>query len=324
MPEDKQETEVIEDVQTDEVIDTPDDVKADGRISTEDKDSPDSVIGWIGKKLRVGEKAGPDNFQDELDSQEIDDSDEISDNIPDEFTTAARDAGWTDKQIEDFSADYKDEDLLEMLPQLNARLEELQELDSQEQAVESEQEDKSTAPDKESDDKFEQFREELKKEYDEKFSRVEAGLRKEAEEREAQTVTDREQRANEIFDETSKDFPVFGKTEDLPKFPNGEFIKSAPAFKARNDVFGVATLFLQSGKSQNMTDAMKHALSWYKGMNLEKDVERKLIKRYKKGEKRLSAKRTAKDVTKTYEHPEDEKADIVEGIAKGLGVNLET
>jgi len=324
--EEKQETDLVVDVQdTDvEVTDTPDDVKEDDRVSTEDKDSPDSVMSWIGKKLKLGKKADPDDFQGDMDSEETDDeSDELPDDVPDAFTAAAREAGWSDKEIEDFAADYKDEDLLEMLPQLSAKLEKEETADSKEQAVESEQVDKSSAPDKESDDKFEQFKVELEKKYDEKFSNVEKGLRKDAEEREAQAIIEVERKANEIFDESSKDFEIFGKTDDLPKFPNGKFIESSPAFKARSDVFDVAMMFLQSGKSQNMTDAMKNALSYYKGMNLEKDVERKLIKNLKKGEKRLSAKRTAKDVAKTYDNPDDEKAAIVKGIAQKVGVDLE-
>lgn len=323
--EDKQETDIVEDAQVDqdEIKETPDDVKEDERVSTDDKDSPDSVMNWIGKKLKLGKKADPDDFQDEEDSkgsEESGDVKEISDDIPDVFTAAAREAGWSDKQIEDFAADYKDEDLLEMLPQLSAKL---KETNSKEQAVESEQKDKSSAPDKESDDKFEQFKAELEKKYDEKFSNVEKGLREAEEKREAQTIIEVERKANEIFDESSKDFEIFGKTDDLPKFPNGKFIESSPAFKARSDVFDVAMMFLQSGKSQNMADAMKSALSWYKGMNLEKDVERKLIKSLKKGEKRLSARRTAKDVAKTYDHPDDEKADIVKGIAQKVGVDLD-
>lgn len=320
--ENKQETEVVDDVQDvqEEVKDAPDDVKEDERVSTDDKDSPDSVMNWIGKKLKLGKKADPDDFQGDMDSGDANDTEEISENIPDDFTAAAREAGWSDKQIEDFAADYADKDLLEMLPQLSTKLEEA---DSKEQAVESEQEDKSSAPDKESDDKFEQFKAELEKKYDEKFSSVEKGLRKDAEEREAQAIIEVERKANEIFDESSKDFEIFGKIDDLPKFPNGKFIESSPAFKARSDVFNVAMMFLQSGKSQNLTDAMKSALSWYKGMNLEKDVERKLIKSLKKGETRLSARRTAKDVSKTYDHPDDEKADIVKGIAQKVGVDLE-
>ena len=325
--EDKQDiVDDVQDVDTDEVKDTPDDVK-DDRVSTEDKDSTDSVMSWIGKKLRGGEKTSPDDFQDDIDSEETDesnDSDEFSDDIPDEFTAAAREAGWTDKQIEDFAGDQPDAALLEMIPQLEEKIKGLEEADSQEQAKESEQADKSSAPDKESDDKFEQFKEELRKEYDEKFSNVEKGLRQAETEREAQAIIEVERKANEIFDEMNKDYEVFGKTDDLPKFPNGEFIKSSPAFKARSDVYDVAMMFLQSGKSQDMTDAMKSAISWYKGKTLEKDIERKLIKNLKKGEKRLSARRTAKDVAKTYDHPDDEKADIVKGIARKVGVDLDT
>lgn len=325
-----QDTEVIEDVQdTDvDVKDTPDDIKEDDRVSTDDKDSTDSVLSWIREKQKEGEKADSDDFQDDIDKDlddKSDDSGEFTEDIPDEFTAAARAANWTDKEIKDFAGDHPDEALLEMIPQLDAKLKSLKESDSQEQAKESGQEGKSSVPEKESDIDVtrEQLKEELKKELMEEFSGVKEDLRKAEEERRVQTFVEMEHKANEIFDEISKDFEIFGKTESLPKFPNGEFIESSPAFKARSDVYDVAMMFLQTGKSQNMTNAMKDALSWYKGKNLEKDLERKLIKNLKKGEKRLSAKRTAKDVAKTYDHPDDEKADIVKGIAKKVGVDLE-
>jgi len=138
-------------------------------------------------------------------------------------------------------------------------------------------------------------------------------------------LVDLEDYANKAFDESSKEFDVFGLTKDLPKFssgPNkGQYIPLSPAFRTRSQVYDVYLKFVQFG--QEKEDAMKNALAWHKGLNLEKDVERKAIQRLKKNEKRLSAKHQDKDLVKEYEDEDEAKADVVRQIAAKAGVKMD-
>jgi len=326
-----EETEVVSEGTTEETDETIEEMEdTSGRVSTKDEDSPDGVIGWIGKQFKKGKKVSPEDLQEEIDSK-IDTKTDLGNErtgeiIPEVFTEAALKVGWDDKMIEDFvdKYDYSDDELIDMIPHLGVEKQE-KETVSQEQAKESEQPDKSVALDKETDvNKLrEQLKDELKKELEAEFGDLKESLNQAKKEREVQILVDMERQANGIFDDVSKDFEVFGKTDDLPKFPDGKLIPSSPAFQARSKVYDVAMGFLRIGFSKDIHSAMKEAISWYKGSNLEKDVERKYIKRLRAGEKRLSAKRTSKDIVKKYDNEDDENADEVRQVAKELGVDLD-
>jgi len=293
-----EETEVVsEDTteETDETIEETEDTSE--RISTKDEDSPDGVIDWISKQFKKGKKVSPEDLQEEIDSKtemdvETETIEKEGDVIPESFSEAAIKAGWDEGMIKEFASEYSDDELIDMIPHLGVEKQE-KETVSQEQAKESEQPDKSVALDKETDvNKLrEQLKDELKKELEAEFGDLKESLNQAKKEREVQILVDMERQANVIFDDVSKDFEVFGKTDDLPKFPDGELIPSSPAFQARSKVYDVAMGFLRIGFSKDIHSAMKEAISWYKGSNLEKDVERKYIKRLRAGEKRLSAKR---------------------------------
>lgn len=230
--------------------------------------------------------------------------------ISEKFITAASELGWDDETIKEFAADYSDEELDEMIPFLDV------EKSQQEEVLVKEDEKKpqEKKSDKEESEELKAMRQEL------------ADLKKEfgavKEDKAAKEQVDLANRVNNIFDKASEKFEVFGKTEELPKFPagsrKGEFIPTSPAYKARIDVFGVAAKLISGGSS--VDEAMKDALDWYKGKNLEKDVKRNLVKDLKSKEKRLSAKRMGKEAVKVYKDEDEEKSEVVLEAYRKAGV----
>jgi hypothetical protein len=254
-----------------------------------------------------------ENVLGETDSKE---KDEEGNDIPDEFTTACLKQGWSEDEIKEFAADLDDAALLSLIPEL---LNEEKQEKSESDEGQTKQEDKTKAADDAA--KKEPTNEEL------------ASLKKElAEIKESIGKTDKErltreeeatvQTVNQVFDEVNKDFEIFGKTEELLKYPagpkKGQFVPTSPAMVARAEVWDKAVPFIQSGIP--VKDAMEIALTWYKGAHLEKDVQRNMIKDLKKHEKKLSAKRSGKETVRTYENEEERQAEVVREAARKAGV----
>ncbi len=233
--------------------------------------------------------------------------------ISEKFIAAASELGWDDEDITEFAADYTDKELDEMIPFLSVE-EPQQDKDSVKADEKVSQEDK---PDKEESKELKAMRQEL------------ADLRKEfgavKEDKAVKEQVDLGRRVNDIFDRAGEKFKVFGLTEELPTFPagprKGEVIPTAPAFKARNEVYDIADKLMQAGSS--VEDAMNDALDWYKGKNLEKEVKRSLVKDLKRNEKKLSAKRMGKETVKVYEDEDERKADVVREAARKKGIELD-
>lgn len=233
--------------------------------------------------------------------------------ISEKFIAAASELGWTDEDIVDFAADYKDKELDEMIPFLSVEEPQLDK-DSVKADEKVPQEEK---PNKEESEELKAMRQEL------------ADLKKEVgavkEDKAAKEQVDLGRRVDDIFDRAGEKFKVFGITEELPKFPagprKGELIPTSPAYKARSEVFDIAAKFMAGGAS--VEDAMKDALDWYKGKNLEKEVKRSLVKDLKRSEKKLSAKRMGKEAVKVYEDEDERKADVVREAARKKGIELD-
>jgi hypothetical protein len=102
-----------------------------------------------------------------------------------------------------------------------------------------------------------------------------------------------------MFDDTSKEFEVFGVTEKLPKFPDGRLVPNSPQMKARQEVWDTGIKLYQSGV--DFDTAMSISLNAYKGANLGKQIERNVIKDLKNREKKLSGKRVNHEATKVVE-----------------------
>ncbi len=236
--------------------------------------------------------------------------------IPDEFTTACLKQGWTEDEIREFATDLDDTALLSLIPEL---LNEEKQEKSESDKGQTKQEDKTKATDKAA--KQEPTNEELaalKKE----LAEIKESIGKADKERLTRDEEATVQTVNQVFDEVSKDFEIFGKTEELLKYPagpkKGQFVPTSPAMVARAEVWDKAVPFIKSGIP--VKDSMEIALTWYKGEHLEKDVQRNMIKDLKKHEKKLSAKRSGKETVKVYADEEERKADVVREAARKAGV----
>lgn len=236
--------------------------------------------------------------------------------IPDAFTNACLEQGWTEEEIKDFASDLDDAALLSLIPELLDKGEQKGlELDKGQakQEVKAEAADKAAKP--------EPTNEELaivKKELAEIKEQIKGAKEdKNAREQEATIQT-----VNQVFDEASKDFKIFGKTDELLKYPagpkKGQLVSTSPAMVARGEVWDKAVPFIRSGIPAKA--AMDIALTWYKGAYLEKDVQRNMIRDLKKHEKKLSAKRSGKETVKTYEDEEERQAEVVREAARKLGI----
>lgn len=307
----KDETDKNVDETQDEVLDVEnqdDDTEVQDKSQEEEEaTSKKSIVDRIRTKI-----AG---FKEQ--SEETEDLDEEGADVPDDFTKAALGDGWTEEEIVEFASDYDDDkDLIEMIPYLFGDEDE-----------EDDKEDKEEKDDKKSDDvddkddgktDREKLKKEIRDELLKEFGLLKENLDKAKEDKKLQFIAGFTKEANDVFDRASEEFEVFGKTEELPKFPagrkKGQLIPTTPAFKARNEVFTTAFIFLKEGLSNK--EAMENALNLYKGKHLEKDVKRNLIKDLKKDQRRLSAKRTAKENVREYKSESEEKVAIVEDVIK--------
>lgn len=238
---------------------------------------------------------------------------DVGDGIPDEFTEAARavlDEGgnrvWTDEEIVKFASDYTDEQLLEIIPHL---------------AKETKKEVKEKETDKTDDKKNETSTKDADriKSLEEKILTLENRLSAEDKTKEKNMVAEQVRFANDFFDGLSDD--VFGKTEDLKRFPDGRFVPTSPEYKARSQVWDDAALLSAAGVPFDR--ALKKAYNAYRGENLEKDATRKVIKDLRKNEKRLSADRYNKATEKTYTDDVERREDVVRNLAEEAGVKLD-
>ena len=255
--------------------------------------------------------------------------------IPDGFSNAVEALGWSGDDIIEFASKgnngkpYTDEQLKAMIPELLSQSEE----DSDKTTKAGEQDTKQvTKPDTKSevsDDNKEnqELREQIKKEVIEELGlgdvqELRDSIQQTKENQVAQIETARINRANELFDNASKEFDIFGLTKDLPKYPagknKGSYILSSPAMKARAEVFGDALAFMSHYESP-IDEAMGKALDAYKGKHLKDDVKRGVIKDLKKHERNLSGSRTSKEVKKSYDSKRDEEIDYIRNLQQAAG-----
>ena len=278
----------------------------------------DDVPNSSGEKEESGEEVVAKIQREVLGQPDPKEKEEDGTDIPDAFTNACLEQGWTEDEIKEFASDLDDAALLELIPELLATEGEKQEK-SEPGKVQAKQEAKAKAADNTA--KKEATNEELaeiKKELAAiKESMGEADKERTTKEEEAMVQT-----VNQVFDEASKEFEIFGKTDELLKYPagpkKGQFVPTSPAMSARREVWEKAFPFVQSGIPTK--DAMDIALTWYKGAHLEKDVQRNLIKDLKKHEKKLSAKRSGKETVRTFESEEERQAEVVREAARKAGI----
>jgi hypothetical protein len=227
--------------------------------------------------------------------------------IPQAFFDAASKQGWTDDEIMDFvgteTRNHTDEELIEMIPMLIGDETETPVKPSDKVAVPV---TKETKVDNSQDD------EKTKKLLD-RIEALEKAQGKSQEDTEAKKLNGLVHQASQTFDDVSKEFEIFGKTEDLPKFPDGRIVTTSPQMKARNEVWNLA--YSLHGTGMAFDKAMETSLNAYKGKNLSKDVKRSIIKDLRKSEKRLSGKHTSHESTNTL----TSGAEVIREVARRAG-----
>lgn len=248
--------------------------------------------------------------------------------IPDAFSDAAEAVGMSPTEIIAFADQYTDAELLDMIPSLAAAAEVGDDADADDAALKT---DDKTAQDGDSKDadlkgitpELEaKIADRIAKQLETKFGASLAEIDKFKAFQEEQSTRQMVDTASKAFDEASKDFPVFGKTDELPRFPSGklagQIIPTSPAMKARLEVLKYVDAFRNAGVS--MGDAMKQALGTYKGLHLEKELERKQVRDLKQHEEKLSGARVGKETKRKYTDTRDEIIDDIRQMQREAGI----
>jgi len=271
-----EETKQVEETQEtteNKIQEVPDDkIETTGEIQNAKEEPESSFISRIKAKF-AGKQA--DEAADE------------GDDIPDEFVEAARKMNWSDEQTSEFASDFSDEQLKEMIPSLLG--EDLAKAEETSDKVDVKPETtEKTVEDSQDGDELEQLRKDIAA-----LKEAQGISEEQAREREAANFNSE---ADKLFDKASEEFEVFGKTEDLPRFPhNGEIIPTSPQMKARLEVYSNAMLLKEAGMSGKA--ALDYSLNAYKGANLKIETKRSVIKELKKREQTLGGKRVSHETT---------------------------
>lgn len=279
-------TEIQEDV-NEGVVEGQEELQVED-VKEEEVESKETVIEKIGSKIK-------DFFQGN--------EEDTGDDIPDDFTFAAQEMGWTDDDIVDFAEKYSDEELVEMIPDLNVETSEKSEVNT---GLEQEEEEK--VEDSQEDEKIQKLLD--------RIDALEKAQGVVTEDKEQQEQAGFAQKASQLFDDVSKEFEVFGKTDELPKFPDGRLVPNSPQLKARTEVWDVAMSLKQTG--MNFDKALEVSLDAYKGKNLANEVKRSVIKGLKKNETRLSGKHTSHESHKISDYGPD----VIKEVARRAGRDI--
>ena len=245
--------------------------------------------------------------------------------IPDAFSDAAEAAGMSPSDIIAFADKHTDEQLIEMIPSLKEALED-KDKDKDDNKDSTKQDDKTNKDDdnKDIDPKLiETITEKISKQLEEKFGTTLEQINKFKASQEEQSNKQSVDRASKLFDEASKEFPVFGKTDELSKFPSGrltgQLISTSPEMKARLEVLRYVQPFIDNGAG--IDDAMKYALATYKGLHLEKELERKQVRDLKNHETKLSGARVGRETKKKHVDTRSEIIDEIRQMQRAAGVD---
>ena len=281
------------------------------------------------KQIKETQKAilGEDG-SDDGDSSSKDDGGTLPDlagtDIPDAFSTAAEAAGISAKDIIALGDRYTNEELLDMIPALQASLVKQDDNKGDNKVVK--QDDKIIKDDgnKDIDPKLvESITEKISKQLEEKFGATLKEINEFKADQKKQSNKQAVDTASKIFDAAFKEFPVFGKTDELPRFPSGrlagQLIPTSPAMKARLETLRYADAFMAQGA--NIDDAMTNALATYEGLHLKKELERKQIRDLKQHETKLSGARIGRETKKKYVDSRDEIIDDIKQMQRAAGVD---
>jgi hypothetical protein len=226
---------------------------------------------------------------------------EAGEPVPEGFAEAAQNLGWSAEDIAEFADGYSDEELLEMIPSLV-----VEEPEESEPPAETPEEEEKEVEDSQEDEKIQKL-----------LARIDA-LEKAQEtvndQNKKQEDKNRVKKASSLFDKLSDEYEVFGKTEGLPRFPDGRLVPNSPALKARNEVWNVAHSLAETGMA--FDSAMDVAVNAYKGKHLAADVKRNMIKDLKNHESKLSGKHTSHE---SQEYADLSGPDVIREVARRHG-----
>jgi len=313
-------------VDNDQTEDTVDNSQNDGNKADVTKQSDGNFMDKTIASIKEAQKAILDeNTLD--DDPGSDDSGAISElrgtDIPDNFSDAAEAAGMSKEDIIAMADKHTDDELLEMIPTLEDALKE-PEKDKNENKDGDEDNKKDDNETNEVDPKLiEEITEKISKQLEEKFGTTLEQINKFKASQEEQSTKQTVDRASKLLDEASKEFPVFGKTDELPKFPSGrlqgQLIPTSPEMKARMEVLRYADAFMSQGAG--IDDAMANALGTYKGLHLEKELERKQVRDLKNHEKKLSGARIGRETKNKFGSSRDKIIDGIRQRQRAAGVD---
>lgn len=275
-------------------------------------ETKDSVFTKLVKKVF----GGADDKKEPVNNNEK----QLEEDISTKFSEIAKKAGWTDDAIQELASTHTNKELEDLIPFIM----EEEGKKPEEKKPEKEPEKKVEPTDVKIDEKIlkpylDEIRKQLATEYEEKINSIQERLKAVDTDKAIQVKQQYQTTADNFFDKVAKDFPVFGKTEELLRFPAnspkaGQIIPSGPAFDARNAVYKAALSFHQMGESWDKS--LEEALAWYKGKNLESEVRSKVLKDLKKNEKRVSPKRTEHTDTRDIKT----RNDLLDELSRRAGI----
>lgn len=262
-----------------------------------------------------------DSGVDDESDDDLQDSHVIPDlaghDIPDAFSDAAETAGMSASDIVAFADEHTDEQLIEMIPTLEAALKEPEDNDNKD----TKQDD--TNKDDDNKDISPELIGKISKQLEEKFGASLQEIKEFKAHQEEQSNNQMIDTASKLLDEASKEFPIFGKEDELPRFPSGrlegQLIPTSPEMRARLEVLRFADAFM--GKEANIDNAMANALATYKGLHLEKESQRKAIRDLKNQETNLSGARVGKETKKKYADTREEIVDDIRQLQRDAGID---
>jgi len=293
-------------------------------VAPEKEESKEGFLDALRKKFRKEPKAveeeGETEEEDASESAGQDDTEKtekVEEEIDATFTAAAEKAGWNADQIKALAGKYTNEQLKQIIPFLNQQ--------KQEAASQEAVEEKETDIPENIQEVVKPYLDAIAEKYEQRIKELEDSLGYVREENVTKELRQITSAADSFFDTLGEKHSVFGKTSDLPRFPEGtplagQVVPAGPAFEARSAVWDKAKVFYQLGGDWN--GAMQDAYNWYKGKFMDKDIHNKLVRDLKSNEKRLSPKRTSVSTVKKYESESDEKESVVLDAARRAGIAI--
>lgn len=324
----------VDDAQVDNIVDDnqTDDTEVDITKQSDSDFMTDTV-----DQIKDTQKVILDNDDTTVDDKGNDDLQDDSgiitelagNDIPDVYSEAAEASGMTQNDIIKYADSHTDEELIEEAAAITEALKVLDEVETDNDKSDDKVDKQDNKTDKDNDNEdidpklIESITEKISKQLEEKFGATLKDIDKFKADQEEQSNKQTIDTASKLFDEASKESPVFGKTDELPRFPSGrlagQLIPTSPAMKARLEVLKYAGSFMGSGLG--IDGAMENALATYKGLHLTKEVERNVIKNLKAHERTLSGARVGKETKKKYADSRDEIIDDIRQMQRESGID---